>query len=187
MKITTIFKKLITQRAQGFPVQIVMMTILGIVLLSMGFFLTATIFQSGDELSSDLSNQLRTNIDSRYCDGQSPLCAPRIVLRGRDASISHVNAVNLGSSPVEYRLRIQSSTQETQGSGTIDASCGTLAYQRFEGNIQIRPSTSAEIPIAFSRRNVNSRPCSFTTSMWLVDSSGQEVLGSRTPLIVRIE
>lgn len=179
--------KLICQQynnAQGFPVQIVMMTILGIVLLSMGFFLTATIFDTGDEISTDLTNQLRTNIDARYCDGQSPLCAPRIVLRGRDASVSHVNAVNLERDDVEYRLRIQSHDDSRD---SIQASCGELIFEAYSRPIQISPSTSAQIPIAFSKRNVNQRPCSFTTTMWLVDSSGQNVSGSRTPLVVRIE
>lgn len=181
--------KLINQQynnAQGFPVQIVMMTILGVVLLSMGFFLTATIFDSGDELSRDLGNQLRTNLDARYCDGQSPLCAPRIVLRGRDASIAHVNAVNIGSQDQIYALRVQNHSV-TGDSRVIQASCGELIYEEYRTSIQIAPSTSAQIPIIFSKRNVNQRPCSFTTTMWLVDSSGQIVDGSRTPLVVRIE
>lgn len=172
--------------AQGFPVQIVMMTILGVVLLSMGFFLTATIFNSGDELSTDLSNQLRTNIDTRYCDGQSPLCSPRIVLRGNDASVARVFAVNIGSTTGIYALRIQSHSGAGERN-SIQASCGELFYEAYNRSIEILPSTSAEIPIVFSKRNVNQRPCSFTTTMWLVGNNGQEVTGSRTPLIVRIE
>ena len=173
-----------TKKAQGFPVQIVMMTILGIVLLSMGFFLTSTIFSGGDEFSRDLSNQLRTNIDSRYCDGQNALCAPRIVLRGRDADISHVNIVNLESTTQSYRLRVRS---DSNSQSQINSTCGVLLFDAYSLEVQVESSTSAEIPIAFSKRNINQRPCSFTTTMWLIDSNGQNVSNSRTPLIIRVE
>ena len=178
------FRYLSIKKGQGFPVQIVMMTILGVVLLSMGFFLTSTIFSGGDEFSRDLSNQLRTNIDSRYCDGQNALCAPRIVLRGRDADISHVNVVNLESTTQTYRLGIRSDSSEQD---QIESSCGVLLYDAYSLGVEVESSTSAEIPIAFSKRNVNSVPCSFTTTMWLIDSNDEEVQGSRTPLIVRVE
>lgn len=170
--------------AQGFPVQIVMMTILGIVLLSMGFYLSASIFDSGSDFTADLSNELRTNIDSRYCDGSSPLCAPRIVIRGEDSDVVTLFAVNLEAATQEYTLKVNShsSTQKI-----INASCGTLAYDEYSRPIQIASSTSAEIPMAVSKRNVDSVPCSFTTTMWLEDGSGAEVPDSRTPLIIRVE
>ncbi|MFT4244820.1 MAG: hypothetical protein ACMXYB_05195 [Candidatus Woesearchaeota archaeon] len=182
--INKIFNQITLKKSQGFPVQIVMMTILGVVLLSMGFFLTSTIFSEGDEFSRDLSNQLRTNIDSRYCDGQNALCAPRIVLRGRDADISHVNVVNLESTTQTYRLRVRS---DSSSQSQINASCGVLSFDAYGLPIEVESSTSAEIPIAFSKRNINQRPCSFTTTMWLEDSNNQEIQGSRTPLIVRVE
>lgn len=169
--------------AQGFPVQIVMMTILGLVLLSMGFFLTSTIFDSGNEFSADLTNQLRTNIDSRYCDGQNSLCAPPIVLRGRDADVAHVNAVNLEQDVRTYRLHINS---HSESRNQINASCGILLFDAYSLDVQIESSTTAQIPIAFSKGNVNSRPCTFTTTMRLLES-GNEVPNSRRPLVVRIE
>lgn len=172
------------KKSQGFPVQIVMMTILGIVLLSMGFYLSATIFDSGDEFTADLSNKLRTNIDSRYCDGSSPLCAPRIVIRGEDSDIVTLFAVNLEADTQEYTLKINSHSNNQR---TINASCGSLAYDEYSRPIQIESSTSAEIPVAVSKRNVNSLPCSFTTTMWLVDDTGAEVPDSRNPLIIRVE
>lgn len=180
--------KLKNKRAQGFPVQIVMMTILGIVLLSMGFFLTSTIFDTGNEFSADLTNQLRTNIDSRYCDGQNPLCVPPIVLRGRNADISHVNVVNLESTAQTYRLRINSDSEERD---IIESNCGGLLFDAYSLGVEVQSSTSAQIPIAFSKRNVNSVPCVFTTTMYL-DKRGEgggweEVPRSRTPLVVRVE
>ena len=178
-------QKLSIKKSQGFPVQIVMMTILGIVLLSMGFYLSATIFDSGDEFTADLSNQLRTNIDSRYCDGSSPLCAPRIVIRGEDSDVITLFAVNLEADTQEYTLKINSHSSSTQK--TINASCGTLAYDEYSRPIQIESSTSAEIPVAVSKRNVNSVPCSFTTTMWLVDDTGGEVPNSITLLIIRVK
>ncbi|MCH8519847.1 MAG: hypothetical protein LAT82_03785 [Nanoarchaeota archaeon] len=171
------------KKAQGFPVQIVMMTILGIVLLSMGFFLTSTIFNSGNEFSADLTNQLRTNIDSRYCDGQNSLCAPPITLRGRDADIAYVNAVNLESTTKTYRLDINSDSQDRS---QINASCGVLLFDAYSLEIEIQSSTSAQIPIAFSKGNINTRPCSFTTTMRLLEG-GVEVPNSRKPLIIRVE
>ena len=174
----------ILKKGQGFPVQMVLYTILGLVLLSMGFFLTGTIFSSGDEFSKDLSNQLRTNINERYCDGSSYLCSPVIVLRGKDSDVSSINAVNLDSTSEVFSLNINSQSSERE---QLNASCGTLLFDYYNLSVEIESRTSAQIPVAFSKGNINDRPCSFTTTMYLEDAAGIEVENSRTPLTVRVE
>ncbi|MFP4402045.1 MAG: hypothetical protein ACLFPL_02340 [Candidatus Nanoarchaeia archaeon] len=173
-----------SRKGQGFPVQMVLYTILGLVLLSMGFFLTNTIFQSGDDFSQDLSNQLRTNINERYCDGSSYLCSPVITLRGSGSDVSTINAVNLGPENEEFTLHINSHSDSRD---QLNSSCGTLLFDYYDLSVEIDSRTSAQIPIAFSKENINQRPCSFTTTMYLENSVGDEVENSRTPLTIRIE
>ncbi len=177
-----LFKKIQSKSAQSFPIQIVLMVILGVVLLGMGLGLFGRIFLGGEDFTQDLSSSLKNNIDANYCQGEKTLCAPNIVLRGKDSDISALNVVNLESTTKTYRLAINFPITPNQ----IDASCGVLDVQAYNLDFTIESGKAAQIPIAFSKVNVNSRPCSFTTTAYLTEA-GSEVPNSRIPLIIRVE
>ena len=169
--------------AQGFPIQMVLMVILGIVLLGLGLGLFGKIFSQGEDFTGDLSNSLKSNIDSNYCQGEKALCAPTYVLRGKDSDIKYINVVNLDSTQKDYRININYPTTL----GELESSCGVLNIQEYGLEFTIESGKTSQIPIAFSKKNVNSRPCSFTTTMELVEVGVGVVANSKIPLIIRIE
>jgi len=178
--IIKLLTKKLTNKAQGFPIQVVLMVILGVVLLGMGLGLFGRIFTGGEDFTQDLSVSLKNNLDENYCQGERTLCAPNIVLRGTDSDISYLNVVNLESIEKTYRVEIN------LNSGNIEAACGTLRVQPYAEEFTIESGKSSQIPVAFSKVSINSRPCSFTTTAHLKDPV-DEVPNSRIPLIIRVE
>lgn len=172
----------LNKSGQGFPIQMVLMVILGVVLLGMGLALFGKVFNSGDDFTQELSASLKNNIDANYCQGEKTLCAPNIVLRGKDSDFSYLNVVNLEKTTQTYKLEINYPTTP----GQIESPCGVLAVQEYDLEFTIESGKASQIPVAFSKVNINSRPCSFTTTAYLTDS-GVEVTNSRIPLIVRVE
>lgn len=172
-------------KSQGFPVQVVFMTILGIVIFTMGLMLFGRIFSGGEEFSDNLGNQLRTNIDENYCTGENYLCAPTFVLRGDDSDVKSINLVNLGESTENFKLIVELDNFDlSSGIGEKnDPTCGTLNVQYLTSEFTVESGKSAQIPIAFSKNNVLTRPCSFTTVAYIQGLEDE----SKIPIIVRIE
>ena len=172
--------------AQGFSVQMVLMVILGVVLLGVGLGLFGTIFSQGDDFTQDLSRSLKTNLDSNYCQGDKFLCSPVIVLRGKDSDISFITVVNLYDENSEFNLNVN----YVGTKGELESSCGVLKVQEYEQSFNLQSGKSAQIPIAFSKVNINSRPCSFQATVELKEVKGgvEEIIkNSKIPLIVRVE
>lgn len=175
-------------KAQGLPINVVVMMIIGIIIFGIGISLFSQISSEGDDYIEELNDQIRSDIANLYCDGSDWICSGSIVMKKEKASFE-VFISNHGDAVSDYSITLDGDgAVGANGVKLEKASCGEINLFHPTNSISIESGQSAAFPVIVRDNGVIKRPCSFTVIANLVSSGGSSSGdGEKTPITVRVE
>lgn len=178
------------KKAQGLPVNIVVMIIIGILIFGLGLSLFSKMFSAGEDQVGDLSQELLSDLQGLSCPGGEWLCATDLSIEEGGEGLSSVLVTNLGESSNDFSITLSSTSDDISTPNAIEYSkegCGSLNIYPYLGEVSIQAGSSAKIPVkVFSQASL--KECSYIIEVSLncVDSTSCEASGQTTPLLVRV-
>ena len=173
-----------SKKGMELPVNVVVMTIIGLIIFAMGLALFAQISEEAENTSEGLQDKIKSDISSLECDGRDWICAPSIKIKLGRSDTFEVFIANRGE--VNKKFKIEVTGLDVDGYlGKSSSGCGKVwvDYPDFEDDVQ--SGFSASIPILVNTKQV-SKECSFTTVVNLNESPSGDFV-DKTPLIIRVE
>lgn len=169
--------------AQGLPVNIIVMMIIGIILFGLGLGLFSKIAGSGEETIEDLNDRIKDNINSLECQNTNEwICSPPSDVNNGDRGTFEIFIANKGNLNKKFRVELNLTT--VGNNRGITNKCGSIIVSYPSKEINILSGTSASIPYAVIASRVSQQDCSFITTATLYDDSNTIV--SKTPIIIRV-
>lgn len=174
-------------KAQGLPVNIVVMMIIGIVLFGLGMSLFFKISSAGEDSIDDLNNQIKSDIASLECSGTEWVCTPSHKMRNGGKETFEIFIANREDSAKEFTVDIQTEIIDPNDPTKlgINSDCGSILLSSPSITTNVRSGFSASYPFIVRASRVEKTPCTFVTSVTLTDDLGIEK--GKTPLIIRVE
>ena len=175
-------------KAQGLPINVVVMMIIGVIIFGIGISLFSQISEESDDYIEELNDQIRSDIANLYCDGSDWICSGSIVMKKEKASFE-VFISNHGDAVSDYSITLDGDgAVGANGVKLEKASCGEINLFHPTNSISIESGQSAAFPVIVRDNGVIKRPCSFTVIANLVSSGGSSSGdGEKTPITVRVE
>lgn len=170
------------KKAMELPINIVIMTILGLVLFGIGFSMFTSFAQDGDEIISDLNSQIKNNIASIECQGDDWVCAPSVRITNSKRNTFELFISNRDSSSQSFSVKINGT--DTGSTIVNSANCGFVRIYFPTNDITIPSGNSAVFPYTVNTDRVTNIPCSFTT---IAEVSFSATNVYKTPLNIRVE
>jgi hypothetical protein len=170
------------KKAQGLPINVVVMLIIGIVIFGLGMALFTKISGGAESEVEDLNNQIKNNIASLQCQGDNWICSPSNTISNGGKETFIVYIANKGETTADFSIDFALNSEgriEKEGCGSIG-----LNYPPITTNIQ--SGTSASIPYIVRANRVSDTPCNFVTTATLTSSSGDGD-GEKTSIIIRVQ
>ena len=173
-----------SKKAMELPVNVVVMTIIGLIIFAMGLALFAQISEEAENTSEGLQDKIRSDISSLECDRKDWVCAPSIRIKLGRSDTFEVFIANRGEVNKEFKI-----VADLDDDGYLDKSlsgCGKIWVGYPDVEVNVRSGYSASIPILVNTKQV-SKECSFTTVVNLIEVGRGTDPISKTPLIIRVE
>jgi hypothetical protein len=177
-------KKVSMKKAQGLPINIVVMLIIGLLIFSLGMALFFQIFEDSEAQIGDLGDQVNREITGLQCPRDQSLCSPDQEMKNGETETFNLFIANNLDTNEAFRVEIDLVEIDT-GKFGIENSNGAILIQYFTGEVSVLSGTSASIPFSVQATRVGKTPANFITTAHLLDSSGTEI--GKTPLAIRIE
>jgi len=171
-----------TKKAQGLPINIIVMIIIGIVIFGLGISMFFKFSGAGEDRIDDLNNQIRTGISDLECDGGDAICAPSFDLGNGKSGNFELTLSNSGNDNGEFKVEfngINNNEFEKTGCGTIKV------YYPKDISVEIQSGESAKYPFIVEASRVTKTPCSFILTANMLDNNNKNI-GS-TSVIVKIK
>lgn len=174
---------MISKKAQGLPVNVVVMLILGIILFGLGFALFTQVSSKGEESINDLSERIKTDIQSLECKGDDWICTPSYTMKNGESKTFEIFVANRDQENSKYRVELN--LEEIGAEKGITNSCGNVKVLTPIMETNIKSGNSASFPFLVTANQVSKTPCSFITTAFLYDNA--DVQKGKTPVIIRVE
>lgn len=172
------------KKAQGLPINIVVMLIIGILIFGLGLSLFSKMFTAGEDQVGDLSSEIRDDLQGLACKGGEWLCASDVKLRaGEDVSAS-ILITNMGTTAEDFRLEFEGTS--TTPIDKEKTGCGKIRLYPFTGDHTIQAGKTSSIPVKIFSQNFV-KDCTYIVSVELECTSSCEGDGEKTALLVRVE
>jgi hypothetical protein len=186
------------KKAQGLPINVVIMTIIGIILFGMGLGIFFKFSAAGDKQVTDATKNVETIIGKQMCDNGLRICSPPQKAKLSETVQSKIYVTNYDSTTKTYQIELtgkRTGTSNTLAPGdTVSASegtnCGTIkvVFPSTITKIQITGGDSIAIPLTTITNDVEKELCNFIIIATLYDittTPRKEI--ARTPISLRIE
>ena len=148
--------------AQGLPINVVVMMIIGLVLFTLGMTLFFQIYDSGEEMVNRMNNDIRTDITARECDGDHWLCAPSFTLPPGDGQSFRLQLTNQDDSDATFTLAFDDDNYRSLSNGfAIEQACGSIEVTPATKPVTLEPGASAWFPMYVEMTELKDQPCSF--------------------------
>jgi len=173
------------KRAQGLPINIIVMLILGIIIFGIGIGLFSKISKPGDEEIERIHQEVKTRITSLACDGEHWVCSPAYDLPNGESATFSLYVANKGDENKKFKIKFDDAPD---GVGVIEEDkCGSIDLSYLSSlKINILSGESAEIPFIVKAKNVKHTPCSFVANLKLLDvQTGDEI--DKTSVIIKVK
>lgn len=177
---------MIKKNAQGLPINMLVMLILGVIIFALGLGLFSKFNESGDEQLDKLQNKIRTGIASVECDDGDWICSPSYKIRNGQQETFLLYLVNNDDSAKKYKVVFAGDGANNNQFSITNDECGEIDISYLINHeVNMAGGTGAQIPFIVKANKVRKSGCSFVTSAQLKDLSGNVV--GKTPVIIRIE
>lgn len=178
---------MINKKAQGLPVNVVVMMIIGIIIFGIGMALFTQIYDSSDDQIEDWNNMIKNDINSLECPGDDWICIPNNKMNNGEKKTFQVYIANRGDSNSKFYIDFPSITTVNGKPAIEKAGCGSvqLSFPPTQVKIDVDSGNSASIPFIITANRVSNTPCNFLTTAVLKDNNNIEK--GKTTLIVRVE
>lgn len=174
------------KKAQGLPINILVMLIIGIVIFGLGMALFTNVFNSSDDSIEKLGLEIQNDIASLECQGEDWICSPSNKMKITESRNFNIFIANRDAKDAKnFKVEINREELGDGKLGIIKDECGEILIVYPEMEITIQPGHSASIPFNVKATRVTSE-CSFVTSATLTDESDPN-FEKKTPIIIRVE
>jgi len=173
------------KKAQGLPVNIIVMLIIGIIIFGLGMGLFSKISGAGEDEIERLNQQVKLGITSLECDGEHWICSPAYDLPNGDSATFSLYVANKGDENNKFQIKFDDAPD---GKGKVEKDkCGSIDLSYLSSlEVNILSGESAKIPFIVNAKNVKHTPCSFVANVKLLDvQTGDEI--DKTSVIVKIK
>lgn len=176
-----VFKK----KAQGLPINILVMLIIAIVIFSLGLGLFSKFNNESDKQIEELENKIQTGLSNIECDTAEQICSSTNKIKNGEQKTFLLYLVNIFDEKKNYKVEFLDSNGNFLK--VLNPSCGEIEINYLSlVNVKIASQSSAKFPFIVKANKVKKTPCSFIATANLIDvTSNQEV--SKTAVIVRVE
>lgn len=173
-------------KAQGLPVNTVIMVIIGLTIFGLGMGLFTSISNSGQDEIDKLNEQVRTGINSLECDGADWICSPARELKNGEGATFDLNIANKGEENQQFSIKFLGVDAGSEGEILKDG-CGSVTLNYLNDlQVNILSGESATIPYYVKARNVEKIPCSFVATAQLFGEDGNTEI-DRTSVIIKVK
>ncbi len=174
-------------KAQGLPINIVVMMIIGIIIFGLGLSMFSKFSSSGEEQISDLTNLIKKDIANLECNSNEWICSPSYKMKNGKTKTFEIFIVNNGDSSKDFSVELKTDNPPiVSGKKSLTKDCGSIIVGIYPGEINIQSGASASIPFQVIASRVNKTPCSFVTTATLTPTSSGWV-SKKTSVIIRVE
>ena len=174
---------MIKKNAQGLPVNIVVMMIIGIIIFGIGFSMFSKFSDKGQEKISDLSNQIKADIANLECNSNEWICSPNNKMKSGETKTFQIFIANNGETSEDFSISLKTDPVDSYFGITND--CGSVIAGIYPDSIKVLSGHSASIPIEIIASRVNKIPCTFVTIATLTSTANGD--GATTSVIIRVE
>ncbi len=177
------------KKAQGLPVNVVVMIIIGLIIFGIGMGLFAKLSSSGEDLTSDLESKIKNDISSLECDGEDWICFPTAKMKNGDKKTFEIFIANRGEDEKEFNVTIdwQEVDSNTGDYGINKTGCGAVLGGHYTGEINVKRGFSGSVPVVIQASRVSKTPCSFIITAELNEVNGGSNPIAKTPIIISVE
>lgn len=173
----------LNRKAMEIGINMVVMMIIGIVIFALGFGLFGKIAGSSEDQLEDLQSQIKNNIASLECEGDSWVCAPSYKMKMGERSQFNIVVANRDDEAKDFSIEIEGEVVEN-GVKIAKDGCGEIKIAYLDSEIKIERGYSQNFPIIVYTSEVYKK-CSFLTAINLItDGAGN---GEKTILNLRVE
>lgn len=180
-------------KAQGLPINILVMMIIGIVIFGLGIGLFSKISKSSDSKIDDLKERIQTDISELQCSGEDWICVPSLDVSSSKSKLGYISIGNREDT-TKFKIEIYNSsgTQVTSSDAGISNTCGKIEVYipDMTNGLTVKAGTSTNVPIEIINKELLKSKCSFTLLLKLEkrdDTGGQYQEIDKTPLIINVE
>ena len=169
--------------AQGLPVNVVVMMIIGIILFGIGMGIFSNISKSGEDTIDDLNGQIKDQIANLECNGDQWICTPKYEMKSGTTKTFQIFVANKDDLTQKYNVELNLVPVEDREG--ISNDCGEIKVSYANAQITVQSGYSASFPINVKASRVKKTPCSFVTIAKLYDEDQNEI--DKTTAIFRVE
>ncbi len=167
--------------AQAIAVDTIIKIIIGITIFALGLFLFSQIFTSSKDSTQDLTQNLKNDLGRLQCQGDEIICTSSITMNSGKEKSSQVFITNKEDLTKSYKIKINNLDSDNL---LTKPECGSLVISYYKSIINVKSGTSSSLPIVVKSSRILKKPCSFITSVSLIE---EDVEISKTNLIINIE
>lgn len=177
--------------AQGLPINVIVMLMIGLLLFGSGIALFAKISTAGEDQIDDLNNQIKSDIAALECENNNGwLCAPSYVMNVGESKSFQIYATNIGDSNDEYRVYFDLTQIDDDDYG-VEKDCGAILLDFAQAPVQIVSGSTTAFPFIVRSSRILTTPCSFVTTAYLYDelTANDDFQGAtaKATVIIRVE
>jgi len=177
---------ILNKKGVSLPINIVVMMIIGIIIFALGMSLFSKISSSGNDQINDLNKKIVNDIASLECSGEDWICSPSNVMKNGENKVFQVYVANKGDVDGQFKISFDNLVDLGNGKkGISKTSCGDLIVLYPTIQTKILSGNSASFPFKVIANRVKKVPCSFVTTVKLLDINNY-VIG-KTAVIIRVE
>ncbi len=96
-----------SKKGMELPINVVVMTIIGLVIFAMGLALFAQISEEAENTSEGLQDKIKSHISSLECDGEDWVCAPSIKTKLGRSDTFEVFIANRGEENKKFKIEVE--------------------------------------------------------------------------------
>jgi len=177
------------RRSQGLPVNVIVMLMIGLLLFGAGIGLFTKISTAGEDQVNDLNNQIKSDIASLECENdQGWICVPSYTMNSGDRKTFEVYVTNIGETTKEYSVEFKLNTL-SDGKKGVQKDCGDVLIDFADAPVQIQSGSSASYPFIVRSSRIVKTPCSFITTVYLMEGNDIDPVNAidKTTVIIRVE
>ena len=175
-------------KAQGLPINVVVMMIIGIIIFGLGMGLFSKMSGAGNEEIENLNAQIKNDIASLECDGDDWICSPSNVIDNGDIKTFLIYIANRGEDTSDFEIEItdKSDSKLDGKKGIWKDECGGVIITYPDITTSIMSGHSASIPFVVKATRVK-KSCSFVTTATITDVTSSPNKVYKTPIIIRVK
>ena len=174
-----------SKKGVSLPINMVVMMIIGIIIFALGMSLFSKMMGSGNEQIDDLNNKIVNDIASLECPGDDWICSPSNVMKNGENKVFQIYVANKADTQKTFKIDFPNLVDIDGKKGITKTSCGSIIVLYPQIETKIESGNSASFPFKVLATRIKKTPCSFVTSVKLLDHLNNEI--GKTAVIVRVE